>query len=164
MKPLIKEITNISKEGVALKLTAKASLNGSVNTDTWWVSWDRIGRALFKDYYTDNKEGEDSFVTDELKIKDVFEATQGNRYWLVHDDSEPPFVVGILTASNRVSLRVKVNVAFNCIVKNHCVVNPLERYDQHVLRLSGSDDIIVRYINFGFTKSKQFTLTPVEVY
>jgi len=53
MKTLIKEIVNISSEGVSFKLTVKASLNGGLSTNQWYVSWDRIGRALFKDQYSD---------------------------------------------------------------------------------------------------------------
>lgn len=53
MKVLIKEIVNISSEGVSFKLTGKAALNGGLSTDQWYVSWDKIGRALFKDQYSD---------------------------------------------------------------------------------------------------------------
>lgn len=52
-KVLIKEIVNVSSEGVSFKLTGKASLNGGLSTDQWYVSWDKIGRALFSDQYTD---------------------------------------------------------------------------------------------------------------
>jgi hypothetical protein len=51
MKVLIKEIVNVSSEGVSFKLTGKAALNGGLSTDQWYVSWDKIGRALFKDQY-----------------------------------------------------------------------------------------------------------------
>ena len=53
MKTLIKEITNVNSEGVSFTLTEKASLNGGLSTDKWWVSWDKIGRALFQEQYTD---------------------------------------------------------------------------------------------------------------
>ena len=53
MKALIKEIVNVSSEGVSFKLTEKASLNGGLSTDQWYVSWDKIGRALFGEQYSD---------------------------------------------------------------------------------------------------------------
>jgi hypothetical protein len=53
MKTLIKEIVNVSSEGVSFKLTEKASLTGGLSTDQWYVSWDKIGRALFNDQYSD---------------------------------------------------------------------------------------------------------------
>lgn len=53
MTTLIKEIVNVSSEGVSFKLTEKASLNGGLSTNQWFVSWDKIGRALFKDQYSD---------------------------------------------------------------------------------------------------------------
>jgi len=52
-KVLIKEILKVSSEGVLFKLTGKASLNGGLSTYQWFVSWDRIGRALFPRQYTD---------------------------------------------------------------------------------------------------------------
>ena len=53
MKTLIKEIANVNSEGVSFKLTEKASLNGGLSTDQWYVSWDKIGRALFGEQYSD---------------------------------------------------------------------------------------------------------------
>ena len=53
MKTLIKEIKNVDGEGVSFTLTEKASLNGGLSTDQWYVSWDKIGRALFKEQYSD---------------------------------------------------------------------------------------------------------------
>lgn len=53
MKTLIKEIVNVNSEGVSFKLTEKASLNGGLSTDQWFVSWDKVGRALFNDQYSD---------------------------------------------------------------------------------------------------------------
>lgn len=55
MKTLIKEIVHVSSEGVSFKLTEKASLNGGLSTDQWYVSWDKIGKALFKDQYSDTE-------------------------------------------------------------------------------------------------------------
>ena len=53
MSVVIKEIVSISSEGVTLRLSEKAALNGTLRTDQWFVSWDKIGRALFKDQYSD---------------------------------------------------------------------------------------------------------------
>ena len=53
MRTLIKEIINVNSEGVSFKLTEKASLTGGLSTDQWFVSWDKIGRALFKEQYSD---------------------------------------------------------------------------------------------------------------
>ena len=52
MNTLIKKINNVSSEGVSFTLTNKASLNGGLSTDQWYVSWDKIGRALFGDQYS----------------------------------------------------------------------------------------------------------------
>jgi hypothetical protein len=53
-KVLIKTINNVSKEGVSFTLTHPAALweDGLVTKD-WYVSWDRIGMALFGDAYAD---------------------------------------------------------------------------------------------------------------
>ena len=53
MKTLIKEIVNVNSEGVSFRLTENASITGGLSTDQWFVSWDKIGRALFKDQYSD---------------------------------------------------------------------------------------------------------------
>ena len=53
MKTLIKKINSVNSEGVSFTLTEKASLSGGLITDQWYVSWDKIGRALFKDQYSD---------------------------------------------------------------------------------------------------------------
>lgn len=63
MKTLIKEIINVNSEGVSFRLTEKAALNGELSTDQWHVSWDKIGKALFKDQYSDVESVKD------LKIK-----------------------------------------------------------------------------------------------
>jgi hypothetical protein len=53
MGVLIKEITRIDSEGVAFKLTGKASLDKSgFAADQWYLSWDKIGRVLFKGQYS----------------------------------------------------------------------------------------------------------------
>ena len=51
MQTLIKQITKVNNEGVSFTLTEKASLNGGLSTDQWYVSWDKIGKALFGDQY-----------------------------------------------------------------------------------------------------------------
>ena len=53
MTAIIKEIVSMSSEGVTMRLSEKVALNGTLRTDQWFVSWDKIGRALFKDQYTD---------------------------------------------------------------------------------------------------------------
>ena len=53
MTTLIKEIINVNSEGLSFKLTEKASLNGGLSTDQWFVSWNKIGRALFGEQYSD---------------------------------------------------------------------------------------------------------------
>ena len=53
MKTLIKEIISVDSEGVGLELTEKASLNGGLKAKQYWVSWDKIGKALFGDQYSD---------------------------------------------------------------------------------------------------------------
>lgn len=43
--------SNPTSEGVNLHLNEKASLKtGNIISDTFYVSWDKIGRALFDDY------------------------------------------------------------------------------------------------------------------
>ncbi len=53
MKTLIKEIVNINSEGVSFTLTEKAALGDGLSTDRWYVSWDKIGEALFGEQYSD---------------------------------------------------------------------------------------------------------------
>ena len=53
MKVLIKEIINVNSNGVSFELTGKAALNGSLKADKWTVSWDKIGKSLFKEQYSD---------------------------------------------------------------------------------------------------------------
>lgn len=48
----IKDIVTTTSTGVSFTLTGKASLNGGMSTDVWWVSWDKIGKALFKEQYS----------------------------------------------------------------------------------------------------------------
>lgn len=52
-KTLIKTINNVNSEGVAFTLTEPAALTGNMKTTEWYVSWDKIGRALFGDEYSD---------------------------------------------------------------------------------------------------------------
>ena len=54
MKTIIKQIGNVSGEGVTLILTEKAVLGKGMATKEWIVSWDGIGRALFGEQYSDS--------------------------------------------------------------------------------------------------------------
>ena len=51
-KVAIKTINNVTSEGVSFTLNHPATLN-TLKTKEYWVSWDRIGKALFPDEYTD---------------------------------------------------------------------------------------------------------------
>jgi hypothetical protein len=54
-KTLIKSVTNVSAEGISFELTSKAQMNGrGLATKNWYVSWDKIGSALFGDQYSDS--------------------------------------------------------------------------------------------------------------
>jgi len=53
MKTLIKQIVKVTGEGISFDLTEKASLNGGMESKQWYVSWDKIGKALFGDQYSD---------------------------------------------------------------------------------------------------------------
>ena len=53
MKTLIKEIVGINSQGVSFNLTERAQLNGGLNTKKFNVSWDTIGKALFRGQYSD---------------------------------------------------------------------------------------------------------------
>ena len=53
MTTLIKEVLNVNSQGVSFVLTEKASLNGRLSTEQWYVSWDAIGKLLFKEQYSD---------------------------------------------------------------------------------------------------------------
>jgi hypothetical protein len=58
-KVMIKEVINVDSEGVSFKLNGKASLNGGLSTDQWYVSWDKIGKALFGGQYSDTDSVDD---------------------------------------------------------------------------------------------------------
>lgn len=54
MKTLIKEITSVTAEGVCFNLTHKAALSvGRLSASKYFISWDKIGEALFGDQYFD---------------------------------------------------------------------------------------------------------------
>jgi hypothetical protein len=53
MKTLIKEIKSITKDGIGFELTEEARLNHGMKAKQWFVSWDKIGAALFGDQYDD---------------------------------------------------------------------------------------------------------------
>ena len=45
---LIKGTSGPNKEGITLHFNEKVAMHpGGLTTDTWWVSWDKIGTALF---------------------------------------------------------------------------------------------------------------------
>lgn len=51
MKAIIKSFSNATSEGITLHLNTKTSLKtGNIKSDEFWVSWDKIGDLLFKDY------------------------------------------------------------------------------------------------------------------
>lgn len=53
-KVLIKNFSNVTSEGITLHLTEKTSLKtGQLQGKTFWVSWDKIGQALFDNYSTE---------------------------------------------------------------------------------------------------------------
>ena len=53
-KTLIKSVTNVSAEGVSFELTSKAQISGrGLAAKNWYVSWDKIGSALFGEQYSD---------------------------------------------------------------------------------------------------------------
>lgn len=56
MKTLIKEITSVTSQGVGFRLTEKGQLgnSGGLNSKNWFVSWDCVGRALFREQYSDS--------------------------------------------------------------------------------------------------------------
>jgi len=44
---------NITSEGIILRLSRPAKLkSGNLPSKEFWVSWDKIGEALFQDYST----------------------------------------------------------------------------------------------------------------
>jgi len=48
---IITEFSNANKSGVTLHLNKKAALKtGNIKADRFWISWDKIGAALFDDY------------------------------------------------------------------------------------------------------------------
>lgn len=63
---LIDGFGNITKEGLTLHFNQKFALNGGLITDEWWVSWDRIGRALCGNDYCEEIE-----VAELRKLREV---------------------------------------------------------------------------------------------
>ena len=52
-KSIITEYSNVTSEGITLHLSEKTSLKtGNLKSNSFWVSWDKIGSLLF-DNYTD---------------------------------------------------------------------------------------------------------------
>jgi hypothetical protein len=63
---IITGFSNASKDGVVLHTNIPAKLKtGNVKGNTSWVSWDKIGAALFNDYTERNEVAE----LDELRNK-----------------------------------------------------------------------------------------------
>ena len=52
MKTLINKIGKITGEGVNLDLTEPAVIGRGLKSKRWFVSWDAIGKALFKEQYS----------------------------------------------------------------------------------------------------------------
>ena len=50
---LIAKVFNVNSEGVSLELTQPACLDRGMAAKQWRVSWDAIGKALFKEQYLD---------------------------------------------------------------------------------------------------------------
>ena len=48
---LITSVENIHKEGVTITFNKPFALNGNLATKQWYVSWDKIGKALCGDKY-----------------------------------------------------------------------------------------------------------------
>lgn len=48
-----------NEEGISLILNKPIPMTGTLKSKTWWVSWDKIGEALFGDEYI-GKEARDN--------------------------------------------------------------------------------------------------------
>lgn len=54
MSEIIESFSNVTSEGVTLHLKKKTSLkNGNLESDEFWVSWDKIAESLFKEIKQD---------------------------------------------------------------------------------------------------------------
>ena len=59
-------VSNFTPEGITLRLNKPARVKGgSMRTQEWWVSWDKIGFSLFENY----TEETDIKKLDELRKK-----------------------------------------------------------------------------------------------
>jgi len=57
MSGIIESFSNVTSEGVTLHLKEKTSLkNGNIQSDEFWVSWDKIGESLFKEIKDNGKD------------------------------------------------------------------------------------------------------------
>lgn len=78
-KLLIVGYKNVTTQGLILVFNEKVSLNGRLATNEWWLSWDKIGEALFPDSYCDISEivelkklrGEDSQPQGDVEIAEI---------------------------------------------------------------------------------------------
>lgn len=59
MKTLLIDSYKADKEGVSLHFNEKFSPNGGITVDEVWVSWDRIGRALYPTKYSEESNVEE---------------------------------------------------------------------------------------------------------
>ena len=48
MKPKVTSYSNANSEGVNLHFDKKVAMNGSLKSDNWFVSWEKIADALLK--------------------------------------------------------------------------------------------------------------------
>ena len=53
---LINGFGNITTEGLTIHFNQKFPLNGKLATDNWYVSWDKIGKALCGNAYCNETE------------------------------------------------------------------------------------------------------------
>jgi len=67
---LISSYSNVTKEGIVLHLTDKAKLKtGNIATDEFWVSWDKIGEALFDSYHIGGSVADKKIIREASKQK-----------------------------------------------------------------------------------------------
>ena len=68
---LIIGYSNITKQGLTVHLNKRTRLKGlNIINDNFWVSWDKIGKALFENYCDDSSvQGRDRIREQALKEK-----------------------------------------------------------------------------------------------
>ena len=71
---IITAISNVTKEGLTLHLNEKTNLkNGTLKTNKFWVSWDKIGENLFEKY----TKSSDVQKLNEIRLQLLSQPTQG---------------------------------------------------------------------------------------